>query len=136
MHQVPHQFWKDIDEQIGLKAEWTKLLVRSEDIDIKTSEFYDVLKSSFEHNVLSAFFSIGFMYLEHEAITKYINKYGLHDLRAALPAILSKEEVWGWYKLERNNMVTISEQEEQQLELLLYSSIGSINEFLWALKTK
>lgn len=134
MHQVPHQIWKDINEQIGLKAEWTKLLVSADDVDIKTSELYRTLESSFERNALSAFFSFGFLYLEHDAITKYINKFGLHDLRSALPEILSKEEVWGWYKLERNNMVTINKLEEQQLELLLYRAIGDVDEFLWALE--
>lgn len=124
MHQVPRYIWKEIHEQIGLKSEMAKKIVESEDIEEALDELYLELKESFEHNTLSAFFNFGFLYLENEAITKYIVKNQDYGLRNALPEILSQEEVWSLYQMERMN--ELNQIEKQQLELLLHRAMGSI----------
>lgn len=87
MHQVPQSIWKEIHEQVGLRCEISKKLVQSEGLDEAMDELYLELKESFEHNALSAFFNFGFLYLENEAITKYIEKNQDYGLRNALPVI-------------------------------------------------
>ena len=126
MHQVPQYIWKEIQEQIGLRSPLAKKIVQAEDIDEALDELYEELKETFEHNALSAFFSFGFLYMENEAISKYIEKNSDHGLRNALPEILSQEEIWSLFQMERMN--ELNQLEKQQLELLLYRALGTLEE--------
>jgi hypothetical protein len=126
MHQVPQYTWKEIHEQVGLKSQLAQKLVESEDLDEALDELYLELNETFEHNALSAFFSFGFLYLEHEAILKYIEQTNDYVLRNALPEVLSQEEIWGFVQMER--MLELNQLEKQQLELLLHRALGSIED--------
>jgi site-specific recombinase XerD len=126
MHQVPQFIWKEIHEQIGLRSEMSKRLVQADDIDEAMDELYFELKESFEHNAISAFFRFGFLYLENKAISKYIEKSNDRGLRNALPEILSQEEIWSLFQMER--MDELNQLEKQQLELLLYRALGTLEE--------
>jgi len=126
MHQVSQYTWKEIHEQVGLKSQLAQNLVQAEDLDEALDELYFELKETFEHNALSAFFSFGFLYLEHEAISKYIEKTNEHGLRNALPEILSQDEIWGFVQMER--MLELNQLEKHQLELLLHRALGSIED--------
>lgn len=128
MQQVPHSTWTEIDEQIGLKSEMARRFVQADDLDEAMDELYLGLKETFEHNALSAFFNFGFLYLENEAITKYIAKNKEYGLRNALPEILSQQEVWELFRMER--MQELNQLEKQQLELLLHRALGSIEDKL------
>ena len=128
MHQVPQYIciWKQIHEQIGLKSELAQKLVEADDLDEALDELYLELNETFEHNALSTFFSFGFIYLENEAISNYIESNQDYGLRNALPEILSQEEVWSLVQMER--MIELSQIEKQQLELLLHRALGSIED--------
>jgi len=126
MYQVPQDIWKEIDRQIGLKSEMAKMLVHAEDLDLAMDELYLELKETFDPNALSAFFNFGFLYLENEAITKYIAKNNEHGLRDALPEILSQQEIWSLIQMER--MRELNQKEKQQLELLLHRALGSLED--------
>ncbi|MFZ6665630.1 hypothetical protein [Peijinzhouia sedimentorum] len=103
-----------------------KKLVEADDLDEAMDKLYQELKETFEHNALSVFLSFGFLYLEDEAITKYIEKYKDYGLRNALPEILSQQEIWTLVEMER--MISLNNLEKQQLELLLYRALGTIEE--------
>tara|TARA_R110002049_G_scaffold84169_5_gene214289 strand:- start:244 stop:630 length:387 start_codon:yes stop_codon:yes gene_type:complete len=126
MHQVPQSVLKEIHKQIGLKSQLAKKLVEADDLDEAMEALYQELKETFEHNALSAFLSFGFLYLENEAITKYIEKYEDYGLRNALPEILSQQEIWTLVEMER--MISLNNIEKQQLELLLYRALRTIEE--------
>lgn len=128
MHQVPHDIWKEIDQQIGLRSPLAKKIVQAEDIEEALDDLYMELEKAFEHNALSALFSFGFLYLENEAISKYIEKNSDHGLRKALPEILSQHEIWSLVEMER--MISLNNQEKQQLELLLYRALGTLEEII------
>lgn len=116
MHQVPQYTWKEIHKQVGLKSQLAQKLVQAGDLDEALDELYLELKETFEHNALSAFFSFGFLYLEHEAISKYIKQTNEYGLRNALSEIVSQEEIWSFVQMER--MIELNQLEKQQLELL------------------
>jgi DNA primase len=126
MHQVPQYTWKEIHEQVGLKSQLAQKLVEAEDLDEALDELYFELKETFEHNALSAFFSFGFLYLEHEAILKYIEQTNENELRNALPEVSSQEEIWSFVQMER--IIELNQLEKQQLELLLHRALGSIED--------
>jgi site-specific recombinase XerD len=128
MHQVPQDIWEDIDLQIGLRSPLAKKIVQTDDLDEAIDELYLDLKETFELNALSAFFNFGFLYLENEAISKYIEKNSDQGLRNALPEILSQEEIWSLFQMER--MKELNQLEKQQLELLLYRALGTLEEIV------
>ena len=101
MHQVPQYTWKEIHEQVGLKSPLAQKLVQAEDLDEALDELYYELKEILKHNALSAFFSFEFLYLEHEVISKYIDQTNEYGLRNALSEVLSQEEIWGLFQMER-----------------------------------
>ncbi len=129
MHQIPQSIWKEIHNQIGLRSPLAKAIVQAEDIEEALDDLYEELKETFEHNALSAFFSFGFLYLENKAISKYIEKNSDYGLRNALPEILSQHEIWSLVEMER--MISLNNQEKQQLELLLYRALGTLEEIIW-----
>lgn len=123
MHQVPVEIWRSIDQEVGFTSKFIKGLVAFKDFDEAYEEVSKLLLAEFDRQAVSAFMNFGILFLEHEAISKFIMKNGFSDLRNALPELLSLGEVFEIYKMDR--MRELDQVQKHQVELMLYRALDS-----------
>lgn len=105
MNQAPQSLWNEIHKTVPLKTHWGKAMFSKTEKEVEQTLAYQAEKmkaAGRENKVILAYQTVSPIWIEREAIAKFISQTERSELRQVLPDLASVNEATELMRQEHN----------------------------------